>query len=66
MDQSGSVYLVRRVGETWSGQVLWQDSLPLFAVTVGDFLPQRPGDEILVAGESGIVTLLKPAIGVRP
>jgi hypothetical protein len=63
VDHTGSVYLVRRVGDTWSGQVIWQDSHPLYAVTVGDLLPQWPGDEILVAGESGIVTLLTPVGG---
>lgn len=60
VDQTGSVYLVRRTGETWQGHVIWQDSGPLYAVTVGDFLPRRSGDEILVAGESGTITLLIP------
>ncbi len=65
VDQTGSVYLVRRVGDVWSGQVIWQDAHPLYAVAVGDFLPQRPGDEILVTGESGIVTLLT-SVGAGP
>ncbi len=58
VDNTGSVYLVQRIGETWQGQVIWQDSEPLYAVTVGDFLPRRSGDEILVAGESGTITLV--------
>ena len=41
-------------------QVIWQDSEPLYAVTVGDFLPRLSGDEILVAGESGAITILIP------
>ncbi|MHC4435200.1 MAG: hypothetical protein ACYTBS_25480, partial [Planctomycetota bacterium] len=67
VDETGSVYLVQRVGETWEGQVIWQDSQPLYAVTVGDFLPQRSGDEILVAGKSGAVTILIPGLkGIFP
>jgi len=62
VDETGSVYLVQRVGETWQGHVIWQDSEPLYAVTVGDFLPGRSGDEILVAGKSGDVTILIPRL----
>ncbi|MHC4323915.1 MAG: hypothetical protein ACYSUX_06550, partial [Planctomycetota bacterium] len=58
VDETGSVYLVQRVGETWQGNVIWQDSEPLYAVAVGDFLPGRIGDEILVAGKSGTITIL--------
>ena len=59
VDETGSVYLVSRVGNSWDGQVIWQDtSGPLYAVITGDFLPNRRGHEILVAGESGIITLL--------
>ena len=60
VDHTGSVYLVRRDGEAWQGQVIWQDAGPLYAVEACDVLPQRSGDEILVAGEKGIVTLLIP------
>ncbi|MBW7989818.1 MAG: hypothetical protein FVQ84_07370 [Planctomycetes bacterium] len=60
VDSTGSVYLLQRIGETWQGQVIWQDTRPLYAVTVGDFLPHLSGDEILVAGRSGTITLLKP------
>ncbi|MHC4165551.1 MAG: hypothetical protein ACYSWQ_01185 [Planctomycetota bacterium] len=60
VDETGSVYLVQRIGDAWEGQVIWQDSEPLYAVTVGDFLPQRSGDEILVAGKSGAITMLIP------
>jgi len=67
VDETGSVYLVQRIGETWQGEVIWQDSEPLYAVTVGDFLPQRSGDEILVAGESGTITILIPGLrGIFP
>jgi len=62
VDDTGSVYLVQRIGDTWEGQVIWQDSRPLYAVTVGDFLPERSGDEILVAGKSGAITILIPTL----
>lgn len=58
VDYTGSVYLVRRVEETWQGHVIWQDPNSLYAVIAGDFLPARSGDEILVAGEAGRITLL--------
>ncbi len=58
VDETGSVYLVRRIEDTWQGQVIWQDPNSLYAVIAGDFLPARSGDEILVAGESGTITLL--------
>lgn len=58
VDYTGSVYLVRRINGHWQGQVIWQDTDALYAVTVGDFLPVRSGDEILVTGQSGILTLL--------
>lgn len=59
VDHTGSVYLVGRVGDNWQRQVIWQDpNNPLYAIIAGDFLPARRGDEVLVAGESGIITLL--------
>lgn len=60
VDASGSVYLVRRMARgVWQGAVLWQDTTgPLHSVITADFLPERPGDEILVAGQSGTTTLL--------
>lgn len=58
VDHTGSVYLVRKVDGSWQGQVIWQDPNSLYAVIAGDFLPARSGDEILVAGESGTITLL--------
>lgn len=63
VDASGSVYLVRRLARgIWQGSTVWQSSTgPLHAVICGNFLPGRPGDEILVAGQSGEVTLLMVA-----
>jgi uncharacterized repeat protein (TIGR01451 family) len=62
VDETGSVYLVQRVGDSWQGQVIWQDGgASLYSVVAGDFLPGQPGDEILVAGESGAITLLSLA-----
>jgi hypothetical protein len=57
VDASGSVYLVQRVTNQWQGSVLWQDRNALYAVTAADLIP-APGDEVIVAGESGVVTLL--------
>lgn len=63
VDASGSVYLVRRLARNiWEGTVIWQSvTSPLHAVIAGDFLPDRPGDEILVAGQAGTATLLMRA-----
>ena len=60
VDHTGAVYLVRRVADSWQGEVIWQDDNPLYAVIVCDLLPQRSGAEVLVAGEDGTVTLLVP------
>jgi hypothetical protein len=61
VDASGSVYLVQRLTNQWHGSVLWQDAKALYAVQAVDLLP-TPGDEVVVAGKSGAVTvLLNPA-----
>lgn len=57
VDASGSVYLVQRLTNQWHGSVLWRDTNALYAVQAADLLP-TPGDEVVVAGESGAVTLL--------
>ena len=64
VDASGSVYMVRRVAQgMWQGTVIWQSMTgPLHAVVAGDLVPQLPGNEILVAGQSGTVTLLTRVI----
>lgn len=58
VDDTGSVYLVDYNGVSWQGRTIWQDTNGLYAVVVGDFLPDWGNDEILVAGESGRVTML--------
>jgi hypothetical protein len=59
VDHSGSVYLVSKSYTGWQGRTIWQDPQgALHAVVAGDFLPEIPGDEILVAGQTGKVTLL--------
>ncbi len=59
VDNTGNVYLVFKENGHWVGQTIWTDPLgPLYAVTVGDFQENFPGDEIVVAGESGLVTML--------
>ena len=58
VDASGSVYLVQRVTNQWHGSVLWQDTNALHAVAAADLIPSIPGDEVVVAGASGTVTLL--------
>lgn len=61
VDATGRVYLVEHDGDSWSGRTLWQDpSGGLYAVTVADFVPHCSGDEIIVTGASGAVTLLAP------
>ncbi|MEA2068323.1 MAG: hypothetical protein U9P12_03895 [Verrucomicrobiota bacterium] len=58
VDASGSVYLVQKTNTTWRGSTVWQDAAGLYAVAVSDILSAFPGDEIVVAGESGAITLL--------
>jgi hypothetical protein len=57
VDASGSVYLVQRVTNQWQESLLWQDPKALYAVLAADLIP-APGDEVVVAGASGAVTLL--------
>jgi hypothetical protein len=57
VDASGSVYLVQRVTNQWQESLLWQDPNALYAVRAADLIP-APGDEVVVAGASGAVTLL--------
>jgi hypothetical protein len=57
VDASGSVYLVQRSTNQWHGSVWWRDTNALYAVQAADLLPTL-GDEVIVAGESGAVTLL--------
>jgi hypothetical protein len=58
VDDSGAVYVVSRTGQRWRGVEIWRDSAALTSVLGLDVLPAVQGDEILVAGESGRVTLL--------
>jgi hypothetical protein len=57
VDASGSVYVIQRVADQWQGSVLWQDTNALYAVLAADLVP-TPGEEVVVAGASGAVTLL--------
>jgi hypothetical protein len=57
VDYSGSVYSVEKSAGQWQGSTLWQDTGPLYAVLTGSLLP-TPGDEAVVGGASGAVTLL--------
>lgn len=59
VDDPGFAYLVQHDGSGWSGEPLWQDpGGGLYAVVAADFLPQAPGEEIVVAGASGTITLI--------
>jgi hypothetical protein len=65
VDQLGMAYLVERDAKTeqWSGQSMWQDPGAtsdggLFASVMADFLPNAPGPEVVVAGQSGQITLI--------
>jgi len=57
VDASGSVYVVERVTDQWQGTVLWQDTNALYTVAAAELIP-TPGEEVVVAGASGAVTLL--------
>ena len=59
VDDAGYADLVQHNGVSWSGAPLWQDEGGgLFAVVMADFLPNSPGPEIVVAGQSGAITLI--------
>jgi hypothetical protein len=58
VDGSGSVYVVQKATNQWQGWVLWQDTNALYAVVTADLVPGIPGDEVVVAGAAGVVTLL--------
>lgn len=58
VDGTGSVYLVDHNGVSWQGRTIWQDTNELYAVVVGDFLTDWGNDEIIVAGETGKITML--------
>jgi len=58
VDGSGATYLVAHGVTGWRGSEIWSDSTVLTSVIGHDALPAVPGTEIVVAGESGRVTLL--------
>ena len=57
VDGSGSVYIVRKIANQWQSSVLWLDTKALHGVLAADLIP-LPGNEVIVAGASGAVTLL--------
>lgn len=59
VDDSGALYLIWKEEGVWRGELLWEDDEALYAVEIADFDPSTPGDEILVAGESGKAHLLR-------
>ena len=62
VDEVGRAHLVQYDGQSWSGQPIWQDTGTLHAALVADVLPLRPGDEILVTGQSGTITIITPQV----
>jgi hypothetical protein len=46
------------VTNQWQSSILWRDTNAQHAVVAADLVPTLPGDEIVVAGASGVVTLL--------
>ncbi|MBD3268084.1 hypothetical protein GF373_15575 [bacterium] len=61
VDSSGSVYLVWNENGEWKGEEIWSDSDALYAVLIEEIDTKSPGREILVGGETGIVTVLSKA-----
>ena len=61
VDQAGMAYLARHDGSRWSGQTIWSDAGALHAAVVADVVPDLPGPEIIVAGQSGSIVLLSRA-----
>ena len=60
VDYNGSVYLIQKNNTTWNGSTIWRDpteGLWISSVAVSDIFSTFPGDEIIVAGESGAITL---------
>lgn len=67
VDSTGSVYLVEYDGDEWSGRTIWQDvDGGLYAVVVANVLSQCAGDEVIVAGVSGTITLITRANAGAP
>jgi hypothetical protein len=59
VDESGNVYLVWRESGAWHGESIWTDpDGALNAVAACDADPSTPGDELLVGGVSGVLTVL--------
>lgn len=60
VDETGSVYLVHRADGAWAGETIWVDATgPLHAVVAADLLAEHAGTELMVAGRSGRVTILR-------
>jgi hypothetical protein len=67
VDQSGHVYLVWRESGEWHGETVWTDTgSPLYAVAACDVDAGSPGDDMLVAGQSGELILLSRVLTGAP
>ena len=59
VDHFAHVYLIWRQGGEWHGETVWTGpESPLYAIAACDVDAGNAGDEMLVAGESGELTLL--------
>lgn len=54
------VILLEKIGSTWVSTKLWSDVSDLLCVSISDIDLDHPGNEVIVAGESGkVIKLLK-------
>ncbi len=60
VDHIGQVHLVTKLSDGWTGGVIHNATDSLYAVAIADLDSNRPGNELLVAGEKGKVTILAP------
>ena len=67
VDETGSLYRVRKRGGVWEGETLWREkgTGPLYAVVTVEVVSGSAGEEVLVAGEKGELYLVALEVGGR-
>src|SRR5262249_12027708 len=58
VDASGSLYMVQQETNSWQNSIIWRDTNALYALAAVELMPTIPGNEIVVGGASGVLTLL--------